>query len=377
MTDVPGNISRYPEESHVNENDSGSHASADQWTLTEQHPLISPGKLSGDEESEWDVKRAVERVEEYTRRLKWPLAVIVGQLLVLALSWGFFAAVRTRGQVTLNALIAETLQRYPRTTTYVFTLIATALATFSSYLLSQAVRHAIVVYLTRPMALSRLDFAISISQQSLIYEFREVRWVLVAAVFSLATIQQTSSWSSLLPPITIQVATPLEGTELDVTSDAFHNRFNQLWMNTSELYSYIDSALLSIIDTSGATSANTVVGYPAVLGFAGYTYWYSTGGTIPIRLEFKNESEKESLPPLLTSNTKPLPFYTSWNASMSQQGLTASVSCRTRELNLESDPPLSRSFEPANLTLYNQSYVGFRAIAVHGNTSSALRGKTL
>jgi hypothetical protein len=39
----------------------------------------------------------------------------------------------------------------------------------------------------------------------------------------------------------------------------------------------VDSALLSIIDTSGATSANTVVGYPAVLGFAGYTYWYSTG----------------------------------------------------------------------------------------------------
>jgi hypothetical protein len=67
MTDVPGNISRYPEESHVNENDSGSHASADQWTLTEQHPLISPGKLSGDEETEWDVKSAVERVEEYTR----------------------------------------------------------------------------------------------------------------------------------------------------------------------------------------------------------------------------------------------------------------------------------------------------------------------
>jgi hypothetical protein len=86
----------------------------------------------------------------------------------------------------------------------------------------------------------------------------------------------------------------------------------------------------------------------------------TAGGTIPIRLEFKNESEKESLPPLLTSNTKPLPFYTSWNTSMSQQGLTASVSCQTRELNLESDPPLLRSFEPANLTLYNQSYTLFQ-----------------
>ncbi|KAJ6596280.1 hypothetical protein DFH09DRAFT_1272780 [Mycena vulgaris] len=37
-----------------------------------------------------------------------------------------------------------------------------------------------------------------------------------------------------------------------------------------------DSALLSIIETSGATSANAKVGYPEVLGFAGSTYWYST-----------------------------------------------------------------------------------------------------
>jgi hypothetical protein len=58
--------------------------------------------------------------------------VIIGQSLVLALSWGFFATVRARGQITVDIFIAEKLQRYPRTTTYVFTLLATALATFSS-----------------------------------------------------------------------------------------------------------------------------------------------------------------------------------------------------------------------------------------------------
>jgi hypothetical protein len=54
-----------------------------------------------------------------------------------------------------------------------------------------------VVYLKEPIALSRLDFAISISQQSLIYELREFWWVLAAALFSFATIQQTSRFVSL------------------------------------------------------------------------------------------------------------------------------------------------------------------------------------
>jgi hypothetical protein len=66
------------------------------------------------------------------RRFKWPLVVIIGQALVLALSWGFFAVVRARGQITLDAISGETLQHYPRTTTYAFTLVATGLATFSS-----------------------------------------------------------------------------------------------------------------------------------------------------------------------------------------------------------------------------------------------------
>ncbi|KAJ7883072.1 hypothetical protein B0H13DRAFT_2538563 [Mycena leptocephala] len=276
---------------------------------------------------------------------------------------GFVAVTRGRGQITLNTVVAEALQRYPRGTTYVFTLVATGLATVSSYLLSQAVRHAVVMYLKHPVALSSFDFALSISQQSLIFdkELQAIPWVFTAAVFYIATIQQTSRrvplptrWSTLLSPISIQVATPLEGTELDMTTDAFHSRFNDLWLNTTTLYSFVDSALLSIIDASGSTRANWAAGYPGALAFEGYAYWNSTGGTIPIQLYPAANNAQGHLP---TLPTKPLPsFYTSFNASMSQQGLTASVSCQLQDLNADSDPPPTSVVEPANLTLSEQPY---------------------
>ncbi|KAJ7465779.1 hypothetical protein B0H11DRAFT_2049245 [Mycena galericulata] len=356
MADVPATISLALDASNDKDIDSKRQASADQGTPTEEQPLISL-KSTSDGKIETDVKIAA---LEDPQRFKWTLAlVVIGQVLLLGLSWGFFAAVRARGQIALDIVTAEALQHYPRATTYMFTLIATGLATFSSYLLSLAVRDAIAVCLKQPTPLSRLDFGISISRQSLIYDRHALWWVLAAAVFSVATIQQTSSWSSLLPPVNIQFTTPLEGTELDVTTDAFHSQFDQLWLNTSSLYPFLDSALLSIVDTSGSTRANTAAGYPGVVSFADYTYWYSTGGTIPIVLEFNIASG--SLPPLVTSNTKRLPaFYTSFNASMGQQGMTALVSCQMQDLDLESDPPLSYSITPANITLYNQTYTIFQ-----------------
>ncbi|KAJ7877188.1 hypothetical protein B0H13DRAFT_2279361 [Mycena leptocephala] len=354
MTDVPEHMSQAGDASNMEMIDFRSSAGAHQWSPS----LEKDSLLEGNPEQALkasDSTTAAIKVE-YTRRLKWPLAVIFGQSLLLALSWGFVAVTRGRGQITLNTVVAEALQRYPRGTTYVFTLVATGLATVSSYLLSQAVRHAVVMYLKYPVALSSFDFALSISQQSLIFdkEFQAIPWVFTAAVFYIATIQQTSGWSTLLSPISIQVATPLEGTELDMTTDAFHSRFNDLWLNTTTLYSFVDSALLSIIDASGSTRANWAAGYPGALAFEGYAYWNSTGGTIPIQLYSAANTAQGHLP---TLPTKTLPsFYTSFNASMHQQGLTASVSCQLQDLNADSDPPLTSVVEPANLTLSEQPY---------------------
>ncbi|KAJ6605589.1 hypothetical protein DFH09DRAFT_1067845 [Mycena vulgaris] len=60
-------------------------------------------------------------------------------------------------------------------------------------------------------------------------------------------------------------------TELDLLSTGFNGQFKQLWL----MY-----ALLSIIETSEATSANAKGGYAEVLGFAGFKCWYSAGGLV-------------------------------------------------------------------------------------------------
>lgn len=49
---------------------------------------------------------------------------------------------------------------------------------------------------------------------------------------------------------------------------------------------------------------------------------------------------------------------------MGQQGLTAAVSCQEQDLNAESDPPLSYWIEPANITLFNQTYTVFQVSTV-------------
>ncbi|KAJ6529365.1 hypothetical protein B0H19DRAFT_1274400 [Mycena capillaripes] len=231
----------------------------------------------------------------------------------LAFSWGFFAMVRARGKIVAPFFIVETFLKYPLYTTYVFTFLATALSSGSSYLLSQAVRHAIVAYLTRPMTLDSLDFAISIPSKRPFLRFGS-----------------SAGWSTPLTPINIVVSTPIESTELDISTAAFHDRFDQLWGNTTLLHPYIYSSLLSILDTSGATSANSMVGYPMVLGFAGNTYWSSTGGILPVPLNA--DIPKGAL-----------------NISMSQQGLTAAVSCQPQDLNSQSNPTLVR-YKPQDIT---------------------------
>ncbi|KAJ7107735.1 hypothetical protein C8R44DRAFT_885142 [Mycena epipterygia] len=325
----------------------------------ENIPLIptlhkfSSEDLTTDSDAKWDSQStdliAARVPVQHTKRLEWFLAIIAGQALLLAFSWGFFAIVSARGQVPLPLTLAEIVQLHPQSTTYVVTFLATALSTFSSYLFSQAIRHAILVHLMKPMALSTLEFGMRISTSSLIFERRELKWVAVAAVLSMATLNQTASWTSLLTPVNIVVPTPLEGTEIDFSSSAFSAQFSQLWPT---LIDYRESFICA-----GATSASSQTGYPALLDFNGWAHNISTHGIFP--MVFVDSAEKPKIAQLVTSNTEPLPpFWISSNASMSQQGLTATVSCQPETLDENSDPPLERFAQTEQLeqlALYNQT----------------------
>ncbi|KAJ6459569.1 hypothetical protein C8R45DRAFT_1081381 [Mycena sanguinolenta] len=213
----------------------------------------------------------------------------------------------------------------------------------------------ILVYLTNPMTISNLRFGISVSRRSLLFDFQNVKGLLATGVFFLATLGQTASWSSLLTPNAITVYTPLQGTELDFSSEALVSQFTQLLEDPHGGYQYIDSTLLSIIATSGATSAMSRVGYPTVLDYAGLAYEDNTGGISPITL--KPDAPTANRTDFVTFNTMPFPPNTnSFNITMSQQGLTAAVTCQTGQLNATSDPPFQRFATQAEMVIGDKPY---------------------
>ncbi|KAJ6472043.1 hypothetical protein C8R45DRAFT_416064 [Mycena sanguinolenta] len=267
----------------------------------------------------------------YTRRLIWPLCIIAGQGLLLSLAWGFFSTVRARGQIPLSATIALLAQNNPQSKTYVVTFLATSLSALSSYLFSQAVRHAILVYLTRPFYPVGLDWR---------------------CIF-LATLGQTASWTALLTPNTVVTPTPLQGKEIDMRSDVFSatsSQFYDLWNGTTayNLQNYLDSSISSVLGASGTASASFAAGYTSVVDFGGQDYIVSTSGIVLSYLV--NANLAATAKGLFTSNTKPFPpTGTQFNTSMIQQGLTANVSCQYQQLGENTNPPIMRDVYTLNI----------------------------
>ncbi|KAJ7064681.1 hypothetical protein C8F01DRAFT_1229220 [Mycena amicta] len=285
--------------------------------------------------------------DHVTTRLAWPIAIIVGQLALMVLAFGFLGAVRHKGQIALGLRSAAFLQRNPQVKSYLFTLLANALSLFSSYLFTQAVRHAILVSLTRPLALSTLEHGLSISKKSIIFN-KHYKWMVGSAAVFLVSLGQTPGWSSLFTPNAIVYSVPIQGTEFDMTSPSFQDEFVRLWNQT--LQPFLDSAILSIIDSSGAASATAEAGYPALVDFGGWSHTTSTRGVFPIQFHQSTTglSPATNGTQLITYNTSPFPSSTpvsrvSWR--LTQQGIKAFVSCKEAILNETSTPPLFRFSE--------------------------------
>ncbi|KAJ7105528.1 hypothetical protein C8R44DRAFT_806423, partial [Mycena epipterygia] len=295
---------------------------------------------------------------ETSRQSVWPL-VVIGQLFLLAIAYGFYAALHVRRQIPLYLPLSDFAQRNPQSKTYIVTFLATGLSALSSYLFSQAVRHAILVCLARPTSVSTLGFGILISRRSPIF-----------SVFFLATLGQTASWTSLVTPIKIEISTPLQGTEIDLFSDAFSDQFNELWNGTNGLQSYIDSAISSVMDISGAADATSATRSPSLLDFNNWLYGSSTRGVLPITLvDSADLASKSNV--LVIVNTEPFPGPTvgdSFNYSMMQQGLSANVSCQYRELGVNTNPPLQCFVNSVEITVGDQPTIYTYVLSNMNNT---------
>ncbi|KAF7303951.1 hypothetical protein MIND_00625800 [Mycena indigotica] len=300
-----------------------------------------------------------------TSRLGWPIFIILGQLCLLALTFGFLGAVHARGQIPLSLDTADFFQTFPGVNNYVFTTFANILALASSFLFAQAVRHALLVMLaTRPLPIPILGYGVKISNKSLVWR-GQYRWMAAGAAIFLLNLGLTSGWSSLFKPNPITYPVHINGKEFDLNSQPFQNGFSQLWNET--LAPLFDTSFLSFIDQAGAASATAQAGYHAVVDFNRYSYVNSTYGIFPIQFSESSTTptngSNNTKTQLITSNTEPFPPSTAVSDvsySMHQQGMTAAVSCTARTLDETTSPSLIRRSQAIaadgfTFTLWNTS----------------------
>ncbi|KAJ7440376.1 hypothetical protein FB451DRAFT_1191664 [Mycena latifolia] len=247
--------------------------------------------------------------EWFVRRLLgWPVAVILGQMVVQGFAWAFFATVKARG------------------------------------LFSYAIRRSISLYLYRPMTLATLGASVSISTRSLVFSRRTLKWPLLSAFFLILAGIQTSGWTTLLTPVPIVISTPLVGRELDLASPIFA----EMQWNDS-IYApllgpvyCINTNPLGSMD-GGHAAAKMAFGINTSVIFLGETFSASTAGIWPATLKEINMvtwvPATGAVPPTIASTAR-LPQGIASNYSVIQQGFTADVSCHFQKLTSRMTPSL-------------------------------------
>ncbi|KAJ7495215.1 hypothetical protein FB451DRAFT_1477792 [Mycena latifolia] len=256
----------------------------------------------------------------FLKLIGWPAVVIVAEIVLQGLGWGFFGFLKSRGQVALPLGTVLWMKRNVHVVTLLITLLSTFLAGCSSFLFSFAIRRSLSLYLYRPMTLATLGASVGISTRSLASKL-------------------LGAWTTLLTPVTIVVSTPLEGTELDLASP--------LLSEVDTLNICMTNVFLGDQMQSGYIAANSHLGFPSALPFMDHLFNVSTGGVMPasfdsISVTSLGDGVNNSIPSTtkFASATVPASGLSS-NYSMVQQGFTADISCSYRTLNSTTSPSLA------------------------------------
>ncbi|KAJ6461925.1 hypothetical protein C8R47DRAFT_104179 [Mycena vitilis] len=269
--------------------------------------------------------------------LGWPALVVLSQLLLQALGWGFLAAVRSRGEVALPLHMAISANENPHIVTFVATLISTVLAGCSSFLFSYALRKSMSLYLLRPVSLAALGAGVNISMRSLVFHHRHWKWPAVSLLCLIMAGIQTSAWSTLITPVHIVLSTPLIGRDIDLSSSILE----QLWASQdSDLMfcavSVKDRRMAGGVQDSGFANGQSNLGLPAAVSLLGQGFNASTRGVLTATL---NDTDVGGYRiPATAQSLGPRHIGIANSYSMTQQGFTANVSCGLQNLTNTTSP---------------------------------------
>ncbi|KAJ7290331.1 hypothetical protein C8J57DRAFT_1458932 [Mycena rebaudengoi] len=280
--------------------------------MQSSHSKISPGFVLRD-----SAEKSTPSLSKggWRHLIGWPALVISAQLILQALGWSFFAAVKYHRQIPLPYTTALWVKNNPHLSTLIATLISTILAGCSTLSLS--------FYLHRPMTLSTLGA----SKLEVAGRFVIVFYCNRCSDIRVRNIQ---FWSTLITPVTVIIPTTLFGTELDLASPVLDDIVSNTTMLRSCLWNdNFYRTGFSGKEDGGYAAAKSYFGFPLTVSVMAQTYNRSTAGILTAPLADVNISMvffREMVPLVSTLYTSsPLPRGLSTNYSTVQQGIGSPV----------------------------------------------------
>ncbi|PPR04587.1 hypothetical protein CVT24_012015 [Panaeolus cyanescens] len=271
-----------------------------------------------------------------------PVAVVFVHAFLLIFSWAFFASIIQRPRA-LSIPLAIAAEKRIQSVTLVVTLISSFISFGAAVLYRKAIRYSLTRFLAGRMTLYTLSASIRMSQSSVIKNFKRPLWTIGAILAIIAVNSQTAGYTTLFTPKKVEIVSPMTGFELDLRSPAFQALMEA---NQRRFSSNLFEKVLPLTESTGSTAVSTRFSLPSIFNFNQFSYFNSTKGILPTTILQMNSSVQSASSNSLPVNVKihrtqltppgfPVRF------TMTQQGFSASVTCRQQELNNGTSPSMA------------------------------------
>ncbi|KAJ7052281.1 hypothetical protein C8F01DRAFT_626784 [Mycena amicta] len=278
-----------------------------------------------------------------------PGIIILGQLVLQGLAWGFYGALWRKGLISVSSFwLVQAFQYKP--VAWTSTLASMILAFCSTYLFASAVRQVTTLRLRREgMTFATFLWSAKIASRSYSLDRKQKKWILLSFAVVVLTSVQTPGWNTLLAPTYFSYDTRIAGRELDLGNPLLKSMFSSGVALDSCVFNSSNLVALSVGETtSGFAALNQYLGFPTSSTFMDDAFNTSTAGILPLAFEdvdaspwFGNASDSVTmLRKALSAPSIGFDNGLAFTSTMYQQGFTADVSCKSQDLTSDTTPSL-------------------------------------
>ncbi|KAK6983974.1 hypothetical protein R3P38DRAFT_2663006 [Favolaschia claudopus] len=277
------------------------------------------------------------------------LKIIGSQVALHSAAWAFFIVIWRKHVIPLPFDLSDDRQTWLKPVTFVITAISSGLALISTWMFSLAVREWITSHLRGPegLPLHRFLRGMAIASRSPIRDCKQPGWMLLSLGVALLAAVQPAGFNTLLTPTLFDYRTQVSNSEVDLSSSAIQSYFASGALNGCV---FNDSLLIALgvgQTESGYAAVKGNEKFPSSTTLLNFDFNTSTAGILPMTFTPIDASPWFQNATILPQTiSEPLEDGTPRLLSISQQGFSADVSCKSQNLGAGTTPSLTIATTP-------------------------------